>query len=415
MILILRFRSNLFLKKYISMDKKFYNILWIDDEHHELKSTKFTFRDSGINLIGYKSSNGGMAELDRNSFKYDGILLDAKFFQDEDDEKGAESVDNVYAAKEHILKYHSTFDILVYTAQAEAHDDQMFKRAFPNTFLKNNEEQKKILISKIKENADLRPDTNIRQKHYRAFEVCNEKYIGENAGQDLLSLLKVKDGSNISAYFNTIRKIIEDVFVSFNKFELLPSIFVNPTVALNQSSIFLAGGNQHEKTDERYKVYEHFNETRIPKEMAWNIRSILRVAQPSSHRSELEKEIKELNSIYSLKTNLNQLMNILVWYKFHIDSKPKEKNWKIKTNDFSVKSKEKLLFGKVIGQKANLDKSFAFFEPNDGSENIFIPPHVVEKYSLIDEMLVCAVSELYVDNRTKEKRIRVKNIQVQDN
>jgi len=108
-------------------------------------------------------------------------------------------------------------------------------------------------------------------------------------------------------------------------------------------------------------------------------------------------------------------MNILVWYKFHIDSKPKEKNWKIKTNDFSVKSKEKLLFGKVIGQKANLDKSFAFFEPNDGSENIFIPPHIVEKYSLIDEMLVCAVPELYVDNRTDEKRIRVKNIQVQDN
>ena len=314
------------------MDKKFYNILWIDDEHHELKSTKFTFRDSGINLTGYKSSNGGMAELDRNSFKYEGILLDAKFFQDEDDEKGAESVDNVYAAKEHILKYHSTFDILVYTAQAEAHDDQMFKRAFPNTFLKNDEEQKKILISKIKENADLRPDTNIRQKHYRAFEVCN-----------------------------TIRKIIEDVFVSFNKFELLPSIFVNPTVALNQSSIFLAGGSQHEKTDERYKVYEHFNETHIPKEMAWNIRSILRVAQPSSHRSELEKEIKELNSIYSLKTNLNQLMNILVWYKFHIDSKPKEKNWKIKTNDFSIKSKEKLLFGKVIGQKANLDKKIFLF------------------------------------------------------
>ena len=58
----------------------------------------------------------------------------------------------------------------------------------------------------------------------------------------------IEDESNIGNHFNDIRKIAEDLFSAFNKFNLLPPEFVNPNIALNQSSIFLAGQEQHEKT-----------------------------------------------------------------------------------------------------------------------------------------------------------------------
>ena len=66
-------------------------------------------------------------------------------------------------------------------------------------------------------------------------DVCTEKYIRELAGQDILNLLKVNDEINIDNHFNAIRKVVEDLFISFNKFNLLPSEFVTPAVALNES------------------------------------------------------------------------------------------------------------------------------------------------------------------------------------
>ena len=67
------------------MEDVFYNILWIDDDHESLTSTKGRAKSNGLNLIGFKSLNSGMSELERNLHFYDGILLDAKFYENDDD------------------------------------------------------------------------------------------------------------------------------------------------------------------------------------------------------------------------------------------------------------------------------------------------------------------------------------------
>jgi hypothetical protein len=82
------------------MEDIFYNILWIDDEHETLSGTKGRAKRNGINLIPYKSLDGGMSELERNYPYYDGVLLDAKFFENEDDEAGSEDTYASFRAKD---------------------------------------------------------------------------------------------------------------------------------------------------------------------------------------------------------------------------------------------------------------------------------------------------------------------------
>lgn len=68
------------------MENKVYEILWIDDEHEALMAFKGRARRNGIILAPFKSLEGGMTELEKNSAIYDGVLLDAKFFKEEDDQ-----------------------------------------------------------------------------------------------------------------------------------------------------------------------------------------------------------------------------------------------------------------------------------------------------------------------------------------
>lgn len=394
------------------MEDIFYNILWIDDEHDNLNSTKGRAKRNGINLNPFKSLNGGMSELERNYPFYDGVLLDAKFFENEDDKKGTEDTYNVHRAKEQLLQLKKKFEVFVLTGQAEAYEDKTFKKAFTKVYKKGSDDEIDRLFSDIKKAASSQKDTQIRHFYKRVFDVCTEKYIGEYAGQDILNLLKVEDESKLDNHFNAIRKIIEDLFSAFHKFNLLPDEFVSPTVALNQSSIFLAGKEQKEKTDQKYKQHRHLEETHLPPMIAYYIRSILHVTQSGSHRSNIDHHVRFVRTNYLMKSVLFQLLDVLVWFKMYVDSNPKTENWeKIEaTTELEVPALNVLVDGKVI----NLDtqKGFAFFQPNSIGDNVYIPPHLVSNYSLKNDMPIQVEVEKYTDNRDKKQKTRVKRIEL---
>ncbi|WP_395625722.1 hypothetical protein [Daejeonella sp.] len=391
------------------MEDYFYNILWIDDEHETLAGTKGRAKRNSINLIPFKSLNSGMDELERNYPFYDGVLLDAKFFENEDDVKGSEDTYNVHRAKERLLQIKKKFQVFVLTGQSEAYDNRTFNQAFTDVYKKGSDEEIDRLFSDIKLAAANQEDTQIRHSHKRVFEVCTEKYIGELAGQDILYLLKVNDEANINNHFNTIRKIVEDLFIAFNKFNLLPTEFVSPNVALNQSSIFLSGQDQYEKTDLVYKKYKHLPETHLPKQIVSYCRSILGVTQDGSHRSDIDLHVKNIKTSYLFKSVFYQLLDLLIWFKNHVDSNPKVENWiKAKNVIGTYEQTAELIHGQVIN--INLFKGFAFFKPDEIGDNIFIPPHLVTNHSLSEGMSLQAEIEEYIDNRTNELKNRVKRI-----
>lgn len=392
------------------MEDIFYNILWIDDEHETLTGTKGRAKRNGINLIAFKSLNNGMDELERNYPFYDGVLLDAKFFGNEDDVKGTEDTYNVHRAKERLLQLKKKFKVFVLTGQAEAYEDNTFKKAFTKVYKKGSDEEIDRLFSDIKVAAATQEDTQIRHSYKRVFDVCTERYIGELASQDILNLLKVNDETNIDHHFNTIRKVVEDLYIAFNKFNLLPAEFVTPGVALNESSKFLAGkGSDGSLFSE--KGYQHLEETHLSKQIALYLRSILSVTQAGSHRSEIDVHVRTIKTPYLLKSVFFQLLDVLVWFKMYVDSNPKTENWlKVETAAEAAEPAAELIHGKVIN--IHPQNGFAFFKPDAIGDNIFIPPHLVTNHSLTEGMPVQVEVEEYTDNRTNELKNRVKRIEM---
>lgn len=392
------------------MEDIFYNILWLDDEHESLSSTKGRAKSNGINLIGFKSLNSGMSELERNLHFYDGILLDAKFYENEDDIAGSEDTDNVHRAKERLLQLNKKFEIFVYTGQAEAFEDKTFNKAFKRVYKKGSSDERDRLFNDIKLAAATQEDTQIRHSYKRVFDVCTEKYIGEVAGQDILHLLKVNDETNIENHFNAIRKVVEDLFLAFNKFNLLPAEFVTSGVALNESSKFLAGkGSDGSFFSE--KGYQHLEETHLPKQIAFYLRSILSVTQAGSHRSEIDSYVKTIKTSFLLKSVFFQLLDVLAWFKMYVDSNPKTKNWtKVESTTEVRETDAALIQGKIIN--INLQKGFAFFKPDDKSENVFIPPHLIANHELNEGIPIIVEVENYTDNRTNETKKRVKTLEI---
>lgn len=391
------------------MEDILYNILWIDDEHESLAGTKGRAKRNGINLIPFKSLNNGMYELENNYPFYDGVLLDAKFFENEDDVKGSEDTYNVHRAKERLLQLKKKFEVFILTGQAEAYEDKTFKKAFTKIYKKGSDDEIDRLFADIKLAAATQEDTQIRHAYKRVFDVCTEKYIGELAAQDVLNLLKVNEDISIDNQFNAIRKIVEDLFTAFSKYRLLPLEFVTPGVALNESSKFLAG-KAADGTPFIEKGYQHSEKTHLPLLIASSLRSILSITQAGSHRSNIDLHVKTIKTPYLFKSVLFQLFDVLAWFKQYVDSNPKIENW-IRIDNVTEAipvSAEDTVLGKVIN--INQQKGFAFFKPDAVGDNVFIPPHLVTNHSLTEQMPVSVEIEQYIDNRTAETKTRVKRI-----
>jgi hypothetical protein len=297
----------------------------------------------------------------------------------------------------------------VLTGQAEAYEDKTFKKAFTKIYKKGSDDEIDRLFADIKLAAATQEDTQIRHAYKRVFDVCTEKYIGELAAQDVLNLLKVNDEVQIDNQFNAIRKIMEDLFSAFSKFRLLPLEFVTPSVALNESSKFLAG-KAADGTTFIEKGYQHLKETHLPILIASSLRSILAITQAGSHRSNIDLHVKTIKTPFLFKSVLFQLLDVLTWFQHYVDSKPKTENWlRIDnvTESISV-SAEDTVIGKVIN--INQQKGFAFFKPDAVGDNVLIPPHLVMNHALKDKMPVRVEIEQYIDNRTNETKTRVKRI-----
>ena len=390
------------------MEKKFYNILWIDDEHEGMSGFKGDAKFNKIQLIPYKSLNEGISELKKNYPIYDGVLLDAKFFENEDDVKGSEDTYNVHRAKEELLLLPKKFEVFVFTGQAEAYEDKTFNKAFKKIYKKGIDEDVEQLFVDIKNAADQLKDTQTRHEYTRVFDVCTERYIGETAAHDLLELLNYNGCE--TGKFNQIRKIVEDVFLAFNKYDLLPSEFIKPNMAINQTSKFLCGQEQDERTSSIYKKYKLNEDAVVPNQISYYLRSILSVTQDGSHRSNIDAHVSALRTPYLFKSVLFQLLDVLVWFKQYTDTKPKTKNWELLESDTDASEKETWIDGEVINY--NSLKGFAFLSPFNGSDNQYIPPHLVTTFSLTNGCKVKGEIEEYTNNRTGEPKTRIKNIEL---
>lgn len=302
------------------MNDKLYNILWIDDQHEELSALHRTATDYGIKLFPYKSMNGGCGELEKNYNLYDAILLDAKFFENEDDVPGTEDTKWVHQAKDRILQLGKKFEYFVLTGQAKAYASEEFNNAFKFVFEKGKSEDLDELFERLVKAADSQIETQIRHENAKLFEVLKNYDI--EVTKTILQILKgIKiGGSNFDdqLYFTQLRIILEHIFRKANSIGLLHDACVqqgNNQVNLTESSLFLAGFDT-----------KHLNvcctKTHFPKLISENVKNIIHTTGAASHTSnvdvtqniDIQAYRSEITSPYLLYSLAFQLMDILIWY-----------------------------------------------------------------------------------------------------
>mgnify|MGYP002841024280 FL=1 len=127
------------------------------------------------------------------------------------------------------------------------------------------------------------------------------------------------------------------------------------------------------------KGYQHKEDTHIPMQISTMLWNILNTTQDGSHRSTIDRHVKTLNTSYLMQSVLYQLLDVIVWFKIHIDSNPKTENW-TNANVTEIVTQSNNKKGEVIN--FNIYKGFAFLKPEDGTDNIFIPPHLITNNGL---------------------------------
>lgn len=298
-----------------------YRILWVDDQHADAEMVQFLLaaESQGLDLEGYASFEEAFDILERRIHAFDAILLDGMFFEKREQVAGSEDEAGLGMAIRRINELKSTkvFPWFVLSGKTEftkgrnmllyANKAESFDKTKPSDVTR--------LFEEIKSSCGDQFDTQIRHKYARIFDVCIDKYIGGEAAKDILNILKEESAmealKNPEIYFTPLRKIVEDVFRALNKYKVLPDSLTIPTVALNESSRFLAGSLQR-----GFKL----NFPVCPPIILNSLRSILQVCQPAAHRAEIDDFIKLVNSPYSLFATTYQLLDVLLWLKNFIDS-----------------------------------------------------------------------------------------------
>lgn len=400
---------------------KKYKVLWFDDKFEEYENDKDHAFQQGIELVGFGNAKEGLEELKANYNLYDAVIVDGLFYNNA--EQGGDPAATAFGEVAKYLGWLKNQEIIlpwfIYSGQTsfikdksdliEVLKDKDF--ADGKVFDKNNINDFALLCNYLVTAANSIGDTIIRNQYRDVFEVCTSNYIGEIAGRDLFLGLKNIDKIDVDQNFNIVRKIVEDLFMAFNKFQLLPSDFVNPNVALNPSSIFLSGREQNERSDSKFKKFILNQENHLPIIISNNLRNILSITQAGSHRSDIDIHVESLKTPYLFKSVLYQLFDVLIWFKNFVDDSPKKNNWSLKKKEAESNGLESLFStGKVI--QLSPIKGFAFFKPDNGSDNVFIPPHLVSEYGLKENMEIKAEQEEYIDNRTQENKTRIKNIKI---
>jgi hypothetical protein len=306
---------------------KKYKVIWFDDEWDELPIIREKASLNEINLVGFKSADEGIRELQENIQDYDAAIVDGNFFLFENqnskpDDKALDKVAKtlLMLSERKLLPWFILSGQLNFTKERNKYAD-VFKGN--KVYDKLSDEHLSNLWSDLKREAGKNIDTQLRLEHWKVFEVCTDKYIGTPAVRNLLYILKKENAvsafNDSDLYFNCLRKVMEDFFKACNRIGILPENFLTGQIPLNECSRFFDG-----KTEKGYQLKEPSFITEI---IAKSVLNIVKTTNSASHRSNVDDHVNKLKTPYLLLSVVYQLLDVLIWFKQFADfNKDREKN-----------------------------------------------------------------------------------------
>lgn len=382
------------------MEDIVYNILWIDDDHETLTGTKGRAKRNGIQLFPFKSLNAGMSELEQNYHFYDGVLLDAKFLENEDDVKGSEDTENIHRAKEQLLQLKKKFEIFVLTGQAEAYEDTTFNKAFKKVYKKGSDEDIERLFVDIKSAAANQQDTQIRLQNATLFKAFDSS---PNLKKHYPNLLEIIKGLDKFQDFNLIRKILESLFVALAELNIIPETFTDEQGWINGTAVFLS---------KRHKDYV-FNEDIIHPLVAQSLYQVLQIVQDASHNEgtlklQVDAFTKIQNTGYFYKSTVYGFLEVFSYLgefmKNNQDKEQNKKRWQKKeTTIFKTESDWRT--GSVTRIAENGWGTFICAEKGD---SISIHPNGVKNNKLAENQNI----QVRVEQSPDGQKLHIKEIKL---
>lgn len=224
-----------------------YEVIWIDDEWEKMDAFKEECEViHQIYLHPFRTQKAGMDEFDKNPKKWDAIILDAKMYDDSENE--VPRLDGLRKAVQHINEKSLLRKVpyFISTGQPDLMENETFEQAFGTYYIKERDDGK--LIQDIKNTASKSTRFQVKTFYFDAIEQlesfdawCSEKIL------DILETMHFPE-KNIDPllYYNPLRQTLEYIFRKANKANIIPDEFIGKDkddVNLNQCVQFLSGRN----------------------------------------------------------------------------------------------------------------------------------------------------------------------------
>lgn len=393
-----------------------YKVLWIDDEYKKQLDFIGEAEQDGIDLVPFESHEEGIADLNTKLDYYHAVILDAKVKKSKTDT--ITGLAGLTASRDRLVEINNSVYLpyFIFTGQPDYANSNWFKEAYQQYYIKSLDNDK--LFRDLKEAIEKKKEYQVQKKYQKVFEVCSEKYIGEASLKHLLDILinseYPSNKFDDEKYFNGLRKVIEYVFRASNKLGLLHDKCIpNGIINLTWASLFMSG-NEFELKPSHEKI--GCSKIHFPSILGRNVKSVLDITSAASHTEEerrtgklnFSEYKKNINSNYLLYSLAFQVMDLIMWFKGYADE-----NSDIEINkSFWITLSEtpnlEWHTGKVVNK--NDGKGFAFFKPDNGLPNTFIPPIIVSVNSITNNDTVSVIIEEYEDLKSNERKTRVKDL-----
>lgn len=315
---------------------KTYKILWIDDQYETLDNFQLKAERNGILLEGFKSFEEGFAYLDSHLNEFSGVLLDARFFSSRDDEPGDETLTGLSLAVSRLDQLHTSEKLpwFILSGQADLERNSFFSETYGKHYVKFNEVSEQALFVAIKDAADKLVHTRMRHQYADAFAACTSRYAGERAGRllyDVLAALhepQLTHGDDLA--FNTLRQILEEVFMAACSHGFLPpECIANGKVNITNSGQLLSGKPVKVSNTQQAKLHNSL----MPEVLADLIDTLVSLTHNGSHAatpatsSRLIALRQSVRTPYLQAALTYQILDLLVWFKTLLDDTTTRAGW----------------------------------------------------------------------------------------
>lgn len=225
-----------------------YNVIWIDDEW-DTRGKKFIelcrLRHQ-ILITPFKTRKDGIAALESNLKHWDAVILDAKAFNNSENEVA--DTDGLYAARERLieLRLQRYIPFFVLTGQPDLMNKKLFEKSVGKFYDKKKPDDVNKLISDIKDEASKSSRHQIISMYHDSVDQLRN--ISIEASEIVVDILEAMHYPELpftpKLYFNPLRQALEYIFRTANRAGIIPDdFFVSGNVNLNQCFMYIIGRN----------------------------------------------------------------------------------------------------------------------------------------------------------------------------